>query len=155
MIEPFVHITGVASSVVLSIATKDLSVKQPINLAYPPPLPSPPTPLRRCWTSCRTAGCFYGWHCYHYYLPIYQYRPRNLCFTIWQRWKKRYMWWNLFLKYITAITLLKVLDFYYYLLKSWCITPIGNLVTSLENFHVIFIIYYATWRRNKMREQFL
>ena len=57
MIEPFVHITGVASSVVLSIATKDLSVKQPINLAYP--LPSdPPTShpltqvldqLPHCW----------------------------------------------------------------------------------------------------------
>ena len=85
MIEPFLHITGVASSVVLSIATKDLSVKQPINLAYPPCLHLPP----RCWTSCRTAGCFYGWHCYHHYLPIYQYRPRNLCFTIWQRWKKK------------------------------------------------------------------
>ena len=42
MIEPFVHITGVASSVVLSIATKDLSVKQPINLAYPPCLHLPP-----------------------------------------------------------------------------------------------------------------
>ena len=41
MIEPFVHITGVASSVVLSIATKDLSVKQPINLAYPLPSPTP------------------------------------------------------------------------------------------------------------------
>ena len=44
MIEPFVHITGVASSVVLSIATKDLSVKQPINLAYPPAFTSPPPP---------------------------------------------------------------------------------------------------------------
>ena len=53
MIEPFVHITGVASSVVLSIATKDLSVKQSINLAYPPAFTSPLTQvldqLPHCW----------------------------------------------------------------------------------------------------------
>ena len=33
MIETLMNTTGVASGVVLSIATKDLSVKQPIDLA--------------------------------------------------------------------------------------------------------------------------
>ena len=44
MIEPFVHITGVASSSVLSIATKDLSVKHTPCIQTPPPPYAGPGP---------------------------------------------------------------------------------------------------------------